>query len=59
MTGFVLDEFFQKKDIFNNVLPCLCELSAAFWCCAAEFQKKDIFQQSTFIRRLIDTILGD
>jgi hypothetical protein len=26
-------------------------------CCAAEFQKKAIFQQSTSIRRLIDAVL--
>ena len=34
-------------------LAFLCELFLVFWCCVADFQKKDIFQQSSVIRQLI------
>jgi len=33
----------------------MCEHPTETFCCAAEIQKKDIFQQSTVIRSLIDT----
>jgi len=46
----------QEKASFHNVLACLCELAALFWCCASGFLKKAIFQQSTVISLLIDAV---
>jgi hypothetical protein len=38
---------------FSSSTACACEVHAANLCCAAEFQKKDCFQQSSVIRLLI------